>query len=320
MTSHVTLARIFVLSVALLAVTSSAWGKDHTYRPSRLPDGKVDLQGMWALKNSTALERLPQFKSLVITKAEAAQVDARREAAINDPSFISPDRAFWDTLRVEPVRGQLRSSVIIDPSNGLIPGTPLFYRLREQHLKAWLAAFDGPEERPNSERCLQKIDTAAPVILHPSIRSVHQLVQTETTVVFASESVHDARIIRMNAKHNPPAITSWLGDAIGWWEGDTLVVETKHFTSSSQNRASGREVILVSPDTVVLERFTRIDHDQLHYVFTVTDPTFYTLPWTGENQFSLMNERMFEDSCHEGNYALGFILRGARAQETVGRE
>jgi hypothetical protein len=119
----------------------------------------------------------------------------------------------------------------------------------------------------------------------------------------------------MNAKHNPPAITSWLGDSIGWWEGDTLVVETKYFASSSQNRISGGDMYFVSPKTVVLERLTRIDHDKLHYVFTVTDPTFYTQPWSGENQFALTNSRMLSYDCHEGNYAMEFMLRGARVEE-----
>lgn len=305
--------------VLTCATGAASWAGEKPYRPSRMPDGHVDLQGMWALANGTPFERSPEFKSLVITKAEAAQIDARRVAFINDPAFVTIAAEFWDTVRVEPVRGELRSSVIVEPPNGLIPGTALFHRLREQRRKAWLGALDGPEERPTAERCLQQLDTAAPV-LRGSHRSMYQLVQTETTVLFASESMHDARTIRMNSKHNPPAITSWLGDSIGWWEGDTLVVETTHFTSSSQNRANAIDVYFVSPETVVLEKFTRIDHDKLHYVFTVTDPVFYTQPWTGENQFALTNERMFEYACHEGNYALTNILRGARVKEAEGRE
>ncbi len=307
---------IYVLACA---TGCASWAGETPYRPSRLPDGNVDLQGMWALGNAINLERLPQFKSLVITPAEAALIEKRRVATINDPAFITIDSAFFDTLQVEPVRGELHSSVIVDPPNGLIPGTPLFYRLRDQQREAWLGALDGPEERPIRERCLQQLDTTAPIILN-SNKSLQQVIQTETTVVLASEAMHDARIIRMNAEHNPPALTSWLGDSIGWWERDTLVVETKHFRSSSQNRVSGITSYFVSPETVVLERFTRIDHDKLHYVFTVTEPAFYTQPWTGENQFTLTNERMFESACHEGNYALGFILQGARAQEAQGKE
>lgn len=307
------------ICVLTYATGAASWAGEEAYRPSRTAHGHVDLQGMWALANGTPLERSPQFKSLVITNAEAAQIDARRVAFINDPAFITIAPEFWDTVRVEPVRGELRSSVIVDPANGLIPGTPLFHRLRGQRREAWLGALDGPEVRPTTERCLQQIDTAPPAI-RGSHRSMYQLVQTATTVLFVSESMHDARVIRMNAKHNPPAMTSWLGDSVGWWEADTLVIETTHFTPSSQNRANGIDVYFVSPETVVLEKFTRIDHDKLHYVFTVTDPAFYTQPWTGENQFELTNAHMFEYACHEGNYGLPNILRGARVKEAEGRE
>ena len=304
--------------LVLIAATSS-WANDRYYHPPRTPDGHVDLQGMWALGNATPLERPPQFKSLVIPAEEAARIDANRVARLEDPAFITTGSEFYDVLRVEPIKGALHSSTIVDPKDGLIPGTALFHRLRTARRAALLTAFDGPEERPTSERCLQQFNTAAPILVNANI-GMHQIVQTDTSVVIAGESMHDARIIRLNAKHNPAVIVSWLGDSIGWWEGETLVVETRHFTSSSQNRASGPNVYFVSPETVVLERFTRIDHDKLHYVFRVTDPTFYTKPWTGENQFALTSERMYEHACHEGNYALTHILHGARAQEAQGHQ
>jgi hypothetical protein len=127
--------------------------------------------------------------------------------------------------------------------------------------------------------------------------------------------MHDARIIRMHAQHTHPAITSWLGDSIGWWEGTTLVVETKFFTPSDRVRTSPTGDYLVSPRTVVTERFTRVSHTELNYRFTVEDPTWYAQPWSGESHLTLTDEPLLEFACHEGNYSLRFILEAARALE-----
>ena len=147
--------------------------------------------------------------------------------------------------------------------------------------------------------------------------NVHQIVQTAETVVFFSEWLHEARVIRINAKHANPVITSWLGDAIGWWEGDTLVVETRGiFTPSDTVRASPAGIFLVSPATTVTERFTRISHEELNYRFTIEDPTWYERPWTGETHFMLGDQGLVEAACHEGNYNLRFMLEAARSLET----
>src|SRR6185503_3087941 len=120
--------------------------------------------------------------------------------------------------------------------------------------------------------------------------------------------LHEARVIRMNAKHANPAITSGLGDAIGWWEGDTLVVETRYFTPSDTTRVSPAGIFLVSPATTVTERFTRISPEELNYRFTIEDPTWYERPWTGETHFTLSDQGLVEAACHEGNYNLRFML------------
>jgi hypothetical protein len=146
---------------------------------------------------------------------------------------------------------------------------------------------------------------------------MHQIVQTKDTIVFFTEVMHDARIIRLHATHAPAAVTSWLGDSIGWWEGDTLVVETKNFTSSDTGRAVPFVVYYVSPQTTVTERFTQVSDVELNYVFTVDDPLYYTRPWTGETHFMRNNDQMFEYSCHEGNYSLTYILQGARVRERL---
>ena len=123
-----------------------------------------------------------------------------------------------------------------------------------------------------------------------------------------TEMVHDARVIRMNAPHLPPTMRKWLGDSIGRWEGDTLVVDTTNFTDETRFRGS-------SESLHIDERFTRDDAKTLRYQFTVEDPTTWTRPWTAEYAWPATSEKIYEYACHEGNYALGNILRGARLKE-----
>jgi hypothetical protein len=145
--------------------------------------------------------------------------------------------------------------------------------------------------------------------------NLHQIVQTPAAVLMHSEWNHDARIVRMNARHNTATAGSWLGDSVGRWEGDTLVVETRHFSATSSVRFTAGIYFLVSPATVVTERFTRTAEDVLSYEFTIADPTWYTTPWKGRNQLRRSHETLFEFACHEGNYAVRFVLQGMRALE-----
>jgi len=142
-------------------------------------------------------------------------------------------------------------------------------------------------------------------------------VQIARTTVIVSETIHDVRIVRMNGTHSPAAVTSWLGDSVGWWEHDTLAVETKYFSSSGFVRLTRRHVFLVSPKTTVLERFTRVSDHELNYVFTVSDPTYYTRSWTGETHLLRSNQKMYEYACHEGNYSMRNILEAARANDAT---
>ena len=147
--------------------------------------------------------------------------------------------------------------------------------------------------------------------------SLHLIVQTPQATVIFAEWMQQARVIRMNAQHVHPAVTSWLGDSIGWWEGNTLVVETRNFTPSDRTRIGVDGVYLVSPRTIVTERFTRISDEEIVYRFTVEDPTWYVRPWTGETHFTRTDDRMIEAACHEGNYTMRFMLEAARALEAA---
>ena len=141
--------------------------------------------------------------------------------------------------------------------------------------------------------------------------------QTPSAVLIQSEWNRDARVVRIDSRHNPAALASWLGDSIGWWEGDTLVVETRHFVAASRVRYTGGVYFLVSPATVVTERFTRTSDDELSYEFAVVDPTWYTATWKGRNHLRRSPETIFEFACHEGNYAVRFVLQALRAQEAA---
>ena len=222
------------------------------------------------------------------------------------------------------VDGQKRSSIIVDPPDGRMPPMKPEARKRNAEYQATrvspgaaetatagpAGAFDGPEVRPLAERCLLGfLSTSGPPTLpNYFYNNLKQIVQTRDTVMILNEMVHDVRFIRMNATHLPQNIRKWLGDSIGRWEGDTLVVETTNFTDKTQFNGS-------SDALKVTERFTRVDDKTLLYRFTVEDPTTWDRPWTGEYPWIASSEPMYEYACHEGNYSLESILKGARLEE-----
>ena len=132
--------------------------------------------------------------------------------------------------------------------------------------------------------------------------------QTRDTVVILNEMVHDARVVRIGGKHVPPTIRRWMGDSIGWWEGDTLVVDTTNFTGKTQFNGS-------SDQLHVVERIRRVDANTLLYRFTIEDPATWDRAWTGEYPWKATKENLYEYACHEGNYAMTNMLRGARFKE-----
>jgi hypothetical protein len=233
---------------------------------------------------------------------------------------------FWLSggTKVILVDGQKRSSLIIDPPDGHVP--PMRPEARRRNA-AFLAgavspdasesassgppgAFDGPELRPLAERCLLGFGSTSgpPTLPNYFYNNLKQIVQTPTTIVILNEMVHDARVIRMGGEHAPPTVRKWMGDSVGHWEGDTLVVDTTNFTTKTQFRGS-------SDQLHVVERFKRTDANTLLYRFTVDDPQTWDRPWTGEYPWPATAEHLYEYACHEGNYSLGGMLRGARQKE-----
>jgi hypothetical protein len=138
-------------------------------------------------------------------------------------------------------------------------------------------------------------------------------VQTADSVMILTEMVHDVRVVRIGGQHMPPNVRRWLGDSIGRWDGDTLVVDTTNFSDKTRFRGS-------SENLHVVERFTRVDAKTLRYQFTIEDPTTWTRPWTAEYTWPVTTGMVYEYACHEGNYAMENILRGARLREKEAAE
>jgi hypothetical protein len=224
------------------------------------------------------------------------------------------------------VNGEKRSAMVIDPPDGKVPpltpaaakrmaafrGRPTSDALesRDPDLDPTPGAYDDPERRPLGERCLLGFGSTSgpPILPNYFYNNLHQIVQTPDSIMILTEMVHDARIIRMNAKHLPKNMRFWMGDSVGHWEGDTLVVDTTNFNDKTRFRSA-------TENLHVVERFTRVDDKTLVYRFTIEDPATWTKPWTGEYTWPVTDAHIYEYACHEGNYALPGILKGARLRE-----
>jgi hypothetical protein len=167
--------------------------------------------------------------------------------------------------------------------------------------------YDGPESLAMSERCILGFTGSTPT-LTSLYNNFKRIIQTDDHVMILIEMVHDARVVRLNSEHPGPEVKKWLGDSIGWWEGDTLVVDTTNFRPDSSMTGG-------SENTHVVERFTMQNDGNVLYNFTVEDDTVWTAPWSGEYIWRTSDERVWEYACHEGNYAMVNVLKGARLLE-----
>ncbi|XOV86024.1 MAG: hypothetical protein ACFHX7_13750 [Pseudomonadota bacterium] len=315
--------------------------------------GRPDLSGTYDTATLTPLSRPARYGDrLTVSAEEAAAIEQywrenlARDDMPSDPNRDAPPEggvevyvrefsgaagkvggynSFFVDLgeNVTVINGEYRTSIITKPDNGRMPQ---FTRAALNRLKAqrafyhentgtawWIempaGPYDNPESRPVAERCLLGFgSTSGPPMLPVMYNNMKRIVQTDEYVMILVEMNHDARIIRMDDHHLPDGVKRWMGDSIGRWEGDTLVVETANFRADS--------VYSVGTENMkVTERFSRLDADTLLYQFTVTDPDTWQAPWSGEYTWRATTDRVFEYACHEGNYALGGILRGARLLE-----
>jgi hypothetical protein len=322
--------------VAVLAILSGGATAQESWQPPRTPDGKPDLQGVWTNASLTTLERQRQFPSLVIPAERAAQIEQGRaqmmatanaptnpnEGAPTDRNSNAGYNAFWidPGTRYGVVKGETRSSWIVDPPDGRIPYTPAAKKHFEDRLTAVRSTWDGPEIRPQGERCIVGFgSTAGPPMMNVLYNNHYQFVQTPTHVVINVEMIHDARIIPITEKRDVNGFDTWLGNSTGWWEGDTLVVKTRNFHKDIRVRPNMGDSYYVGENATVTERFSRVAADAIHYEYVVQDAEAFTRPWRGEMTFRASSDPIYEYACHEGNYALPGILGGARLDDREGR-
>lgn len=280
----------------------------------RAPAAGSDLQGNWTNGTITPLERPKQFQDKAyLTPAEAAEYertwleDFRKNFSEDDLMAPDLDYTYMDRQTVVPSR---RTSLISDPDGRLPPLLPAAKARADARPKG---SFDDPEALGLAERCLMETSfgastSAPPLVPSPFGQNFYQIVQTPQVILIVSELIHHARVVRIGGTHPPASIRLWLGDSIGRWEGDTLVVDTTNFDDHTHFRASG-------PRLHVVERFRRASATTLDYAFTVDDPDTWDRSWSAAVPFRATSEPMLEYACHEGNYSLTHILRGARAEE-----
>jgi hypothetical protein len=319
------------IALLLLGLGGSLNAQTDTYAVPRLADGTPDLQGIWTNNTITPLTRPASYgNQLILDREEALQLErevaAFTEAADqpSDPNREAPTKGqidladsynnFWfdDGTEVARYNGEYRSSLIIDPANGQLPAYTPAAETRIAAARAerdGRGSFDGPESRPLPERCLLSFGSSSGPPMLPILYNNHyQIVQSPGYVMILVEMVHDARIIRVDGEPLPEVMQPWMGDSIGHWEGDTLVVETSRFNSLQQFRNS-------SQNMRVTERFTRVADSTINYSFTVEDPDTFAQSFSAEIPMHLTSDRLYEYACHEGNYSLPGVLAGARLDE-----
>ncbi|CAN5121525.1 hypothetical protein BH11PSE2_BH11PSE2_14720 [soil metagenome] len=328
--------RLGVAALALLASASLAHAQ--AYKAPRTAYGAPDLEGTWTNASITGLERPASMPGLVISEEQAKRMEAQAIARSvagdrpTDPNAPPPTvggdvggyNAGWTDpgTKVGRIRGQARGSWIIDPADGRLPYTAAGKAAFAKQLAYARETFDGPEARPLGERCILGFgSTAGPPMLNVLYNNNYQFVQTKDQIAILVEMNHDVRIIRLNTKdHLPPHVRPWMGDSIGWWEGDSLVVETTNFNLAEGLRPNMSVSYFMSPDAKVTERFTRVAADQILYEFSVDDPKTFTRVWKAEMALNATKGPIYEYACHEGNHALDGILAGARQDEKAGRK
>lgn len=323
------------LTIAVIATLATA-AQAADYKAPRNAFGQPDFEGVWTNASLTSLERGPMFKTLTITDAQAKAMEAARarmmeaQSKPTDPNAPAPKagqdpggyNAFWTDpgTHMGRIKGEVRTSWLVDPADGKLPYRPEGYKLYQDTLFKARNTFDGPEARPLGERCILGFGSSAgPPMLNVLYNNNYQIQQARDHVVIVVEMNHDARVIRLADPRRQPGAT-WMGDSVGRWEGDTLVVETSGFNPGESLRPYFGASLFLSPQAKVTERFTRISADQILYAFEVDDPTVYSKVWKAEMPLNASKGPVYEYACHEGNYSLPGILAGARKAESEGRK
>ena len=318
------LGGISFVAMLMTSVPAAAQAKAST--PARTADGKPNLAGIYSFSTITPLQR-PQALAgkTTLNDEEATAFENSENTRLNrdlfDPEKGQPSAGyapraqggvlsyneFWYE-RGSKLTKDKRTALIVDPPSGMIPFTDAARRrVAAMRQLSDSGLGDSYADRPLADRCLQGFNSGPPMTPGAYNNNV-QIVQSPGLVVIVNEMVHNARIIPTDGRPHTK-LRQWSGDSRGHWEGDTLVVETINFRRETSLQGS-------TADTRVVERFTRVDGDTLKYEFTVSDQNSYTQPWTATLPLARIPGPLFEYACHEGNYALLDILRGARYQES----
>ena len=289
-----------------------------------------DLSGIWTNVTLTPLERPASLaaKGLTLSDEEArayekSEVQATSDIDKDKDSALlraagSAGTGAYNALFIDRgselarVNGQKRTSLIVDPPNGKVPA---LVPERQKELaglrrNGGAGATDNIKQRPLAERCILGFgSTSGPPMLPVLYNNNYQIIQTPDTVMILVEMVHDARVIRINGQHASPSVRQWMGDSIGHWDGNTLVVDTTNFTDQTRFRGSTESLHVV-------ERFRKTGGNTILYRATVEDPKAFTTPWTLEYPFVRTEGPIYEYACHEGNYAVEDILGAARKADS----
>lgn len=280
---------------------------------------RPNLEGIWNGATLTPLQRPPAFRDRrAFTKEEAAEYVRATPDRTRGRLPTESDRLTQTDLDSAAVEIEqfaldgLRTSLIVDPPDGMLPA--LVPAARARIAARPRRTFEDPEVFSPGERCIVAMfglggsSASPPMVPSEVLPWFYQIVQTDSTVLIFTEWIHDARLVRMNTTHRPPSVRSWLGDSIGRYEGDSLVVDTTNFRAETHQLDSSERMHVV-------ERFKKIDAKTMQYRVTVEDPETWAAPWTAEWRFRSSDARLFPAECHEGNYAIEHFLRGARADE-----
>ena len=309
----------------------------------RTADGRPDLGGVWDFRTMTPLQRPRNQDKATLTAEEVAELEqlaAERVALSDAPSEVRTEplpagepvggyNRFW-LDRGGRVVDDRRTSLIVDPPTGRVPELQPGARRQVGSLGEDLPSErpvryrsgsiypDGPEDRGVSERCIVGFNSGPPLLQGGYNQNI-QLFQTPDHVVILSEMVHEARIVPLDRRpHLPNTVRQWLGDGRGYWDGDTLVIETQNLSDQVAGFNAGFTVALGTGATVHLtERLTRVDEDTLLYEFTVIVPDTFRQPIRGVLQLQQGTSPLYEYACHEGNYGMMNSLSGARMAENA---
>ncbi len=297
---------------------------------SRNEFGQPDMQGYWSFASLTPLQRPENIADKAFmtreeaTAFEQSVLNNRAASFEREPNGLDIGyNDFWDEWG-DGVGDNLRTSIIVSPANGRIPAltegavlqrsSPSADVLSERPARFLLGGIskDNPEDRGLSERCLVGFNTGPPM-LPSKYNNNMQLLQFSDHVVVVTEMIHDARIVPLDGRpHLHPAITQWAGNSRGHWEGDTLVINTRHFTDKIASLSQPYAAWGSAKDMHLEERFSINENGSLVYEFTINDPATFVEPIKGIMHMRRSPDRVYEYACHEGNYAMPGIMAGAR--------